>query len=340
MRGTRTVFAAAVAAMLSGPAAARASESAPRAPACDGATRAAILAPATPGEAPFPLTCSLRLSPEDKVTRRLLIEGNAGSGVEIDCNGATIGRPTMLPAFGEFVVEIRSKRREAGPDAPVRWERPTDVSLKHCTILGHMRVWGMGLNGQGPALRASSRALGHTERAQAAAPTRITILDSTLTGLGGIPLYVAPGVTALSLRHSQITGASRSVAVYLDAESARNTIEDNSFDIDTAREVVAVDGSAGNRIVGNRFALRGERGINLYRNCGEGGTIRHQTPSDNLIADNRFRYTGFWRPDPIKVGSREGWRLYCAEDSGYPFGSSADNGDNATGNVLSGNVTE
>ena len=40
---------------------------------------------------------------------------------------------------------------------------------------------GMGVNGQAPALRESSHSLGHTERAQAAAPTGIAITGTTIT---------------------------------------------------------------------------------------------------------------------------------------------------------------
>ena len=42
----------------------------------------------------------------------------------------------------------------------------------------------------------------------------------------------------------------------------------------------------------------------------------------------------------IKVGSRNGWSWYCHLDKGYPFGSSADDRDNATGNEVSSNIVE
>ena len=195
----------------------------------------------------------------------------------------------------------------------------------------------MGLNGQGPAVRESSHALGHTERAQAAAPTRITIADSELVASGGTPLYLAPGVTRTTLRSSRITGRAVAIAIYMDAESGGNALLGNSFDVETGREVVAVDGSAGNRITGNSFRIRYQGGIYLYRNCGEGGTVRHQTPSHNTITDNRFSYGLPIHLPSINVGARGGLNLYCEEDAGYPFGSSIDNGDNATDNTVTGN---
>jgi parallel beta-helix repeat protein len=307
------------------------------APPCDARTRAAVLERALGPDDSVTLTCSLRLGPEDVVTKRIVLEGRAASGVQIDCGGGRIGRPEAEPPFPRFTVEVRS--RPPGGAAP-DWERPSDVAIRNCTIAGPVRIWGMAINGQGEVLKLSSRALGHTERAQAAAPTGIAIERSTLQSGGAIPLYVGPGVTGVALRDSRILGRSVSVGVYLDAESAGNTITGNTFEIEAGREVIAVDGSARNRITDNTFRINWRGGIYLYRNCGEGGTIRHQTPSFNTITGNRFTYGLPLHLPAISVGSREGWRLYCGEDAGYPFGSSADNGDHATDNVVENNVVE
>lgn len=308
--------------------------------ACDAAARARLLAPPSGDDDVAALTCSVRLAPGEAILRRVLLEGAAASGVTLDCDGGTIGAPSPRPPFWRFALEIRSRPLPPGPDGAPRWERPSGVTVRGCTIYGSTRIWGMGLNGQGEAVKASSHALGHTERAQAAAPTRVAITDSNLVALGSIPLYVAPGATAVSLLRSRVSGTSSSVAVYLDAESGRNAIEGNTFDVETGRELVAVDGSAFNRIVDNAFVLRNRGGIHLYRNCGEGGTVRHQTPSDNVITGNTFRRTGWLPVSSIVVGSRGGLGLFCAEDDGYPFGSSADDGDHAERNVVEGNRDE
>lgn len=304
------------------------------APSCDAAQRRALLAPAAPGDDAALLTCSTSLSPGDRITRRIVLEGGRASGVELDCHGAAIGDPSAPAPFPHFAVEIRSSQPEPGTG---HWDAPNHVTLRSCRIFGHVRVWGMGINGQGEAVKASSHSLGHTERAQAAAPREVRILDSTITGLGSIPLYLGPGVTSFTLAHARITGTSSSVGLYLDAESAGNVITDTEFDVQTGREMIAVDGSARNRITRNRITLGYHRGIDLYRNCGEGGTVRHQTPSDNVITDNRFTYTGFLHPDPIKVNARGGWRLYCGADAGYRFGSSRDNDDLGTNNQVERN---
>jgi len=42
----------------------------------------------------------------------------------------------------------------------------------------------------------------------------------------------------------------------------------------------------------------------------------------------------------VVVGAREGGRRYCADDRGWPFGSSLDDGDHATGNMVARNRTQ
>ncbi|MDD2461433.1 MAG: right-handed parallel beta-helix repeat-containing protein, partial [Kiritimatiellae bacterium] len=77
----------------------------------------------------------------------------------------------------------------------------------------------------------------------------------------------------------------------------------------------------------------------LYRNCGEGGTVRHQTPNGNILADNRFMTRGLaLRTYGIWLGSRNGRRAYCGCDAGYPFGSSLDNRDFADDNTVTNNM--
>ena len=154
-----------------------------------------------------------------------------------------------------------------------------------------------------------------------------------------IPLYLGPGVTGVTIRNCTFTGWSASTTVYLDAESGGNRIENCTFDVRAGREVMALDGSATNTIVGNRFLRAGYGGIYLYRNCGEGGTVRHQTPQRNVIENNFFDLKDL-RPGSygIWLGSRQGRRSYCEDDAGYPFGSSVDNRDFADHNTLLGNV--
>lgn len=297
---------------------------------CDAAEVRALMAAEV---TPYRLGCRAALN-GGRVTRPVLIQGAEASGSGVDCGGGSIGRPGFPVTTREPTVAIWSRAGGGG------FSRPHDVFLRDCTIHGAVRIWGMGAGGSMSDLRGSSRTPGHTAAAQAAAPTRIALTRLSFMASGSIPLYVGPGVTGLSLTESRFTGRSVSVAVYLDAESRDNVLSGNVFDITTGREQVAVDGSAFNRISGNRFNLRGRGGIFLYRNCGEDGVTRHQTPSDNRITDNVFTGASWLRPQLVVVGAREGRRNYCAADRGYPFGSSADDGDRAERNLVERNRIE
>lgn len=281
---------------------------------------------------PYSLACQAILEPGQTITRPVIFQGAEASGASLDCQGQAVGRPNQSVSASQPTIAIWSSRETA-----TRWSRPTDITIRNCTIYGAIRIWGMGSDGSYDDLRLASRTANHTQIAQAAAPTRIALSDLALVANGTIPLYLGPGVTNVIVTGSRFSGRSVATALYLDAESAGNRIENNRFAVRTGREVIAVDGSARNRISHNQIELFGEGGIFLYRNCGERGVIRHQTPSDNTITDNRFTGASWLRPRLIVVGSREGRRSYCGEDAGYDFGSSRDDGDHASGNILARN---
>ena len=219
------------------------------------------------------------------------------------------------------------------------WDVPEKITVRNGKLRGSIRIFGLGVNGEGPKVRESSHREGHTSRAQAAAPRGMLLENLQIEANHRIPLYLGPGVTGVTVRNCTFTGWSASTTVYLDAESGGNRIENCTFDVRAGREVMAVDGSATNMIVWNRFLQTGYGGIYLYRNCGEGGTVRHQTPQGNIIENNFFDLKdlrsgsyGIW------LGSLQGHRSYCEDDAGYPFGSSVDNRDFADHNTLLGNV--
>lgn len=286
----------------------------------------------TPSDQPYRLLCRADLAGRD-IRRRVLIQGAEASGAGLDCGGGRIA-PSGEITTRTPTVAVWSRREGEG------WSRPTDVTVRNCVVLGAVRIWGMGAGGSMRDLLASSRTPDHTVAAQSAAPLRTTLDRVRFEAAGTIPLYVGPGVTRTTVVRSSFRGRSTSTAVYLDAESAGAVIQDNDFDIRTGREQIAVDGSAANRIVGNRFVLNGRGGVFLYRNCGEGGVIRHQTPSYNQITDNVFSRPNLLRPRTVVVGAREGNRSYCGADAGWPFGSSRDDGDGATGNRVGNNRME
>ena len=283
-----------------------------------------------PSDQPYRLRCRAQLSGTD-VRRRVLIEGAEASGASLDCGGGAVRAPGQATTSAPTVAVWSRRDGEA-------WSRPVDVTVRNCTVVGNVRIWGMGAGGSMRDLLASSRTPDHTTAAQSAAPLGTILERVRFEGVGTIPLYVGPGVTQTVVARSRFSGRSVSTAVYLDAESAGTVIQDNDFTIRTGREQIAVDGSGANRIIGNRFALGGRSGVFLYRNCGEDGVIRHQTPSYNQITDNVFTGAGWLRPRAVVIGSREGGRRYCGDDRGWPFGSSANDSDGATGNVTARNI--
>lgn len=308
---------------------------APALEACTAQQTAEALAPASAAAPALRLRCHLSLQAGDVVSKRLILEGREASGLHIDCHGARLaGGPGSLNA-GRDMIEVRSRRR-AGEGGPF-WERPEDVRIENCRVEGSIRVWGMGVNGQGADLVDASRQPGYVDRVRANAPRRIEFHRLHLVAGGRIPFYLGPGVSEVTLADSEITGQSNATAIYLDAESTANTIAGNRLAVTTRREAIAVDASSHNLIRNNRFEGLAGGGIYLYRNCGEGGTIRHTTPSHNRIVANTFVYAADQDKPAVFLGARDGLRWYCWADLGYDFGSSADNRDFARHNVVRDN---
>lgn len=303
-------------------------------PACASDVRAKLLAPGTD---PISLGCSLRLSSTDVINHPLILEGNGASGTVLDCGGATIDVSAGEGRKQKTAIVVRSKKTASGP-----WDAPSNVAIRNCKINGFVRIYGLGENANGEIMKASSFNANHTAFAQASAPKNVRLENLTITAPDGIPLYVGPGVTKAALVNSRIDGKSTSVGIYLDAESANNTIRDNVFRITTEkRELIAIDGSAGNSIANNTFEHADNGGIFVYRNCGEGGVIRHQKPQFNQITGNTFRYGPSFDAKPaVWLNSRNGNSKYCFVDPAHPYGSSASNLDFAQRNVVRNNKLE
>lgn len=309
-------------------------ESGNQAAACAPDVRANLLAP---GTNPISIGCSLRLSSADVIKRPLILEGSDASGTVLDCDGATIDVSAGEGRKQKMAIMVRSKKTASGS-----WDVPSNIAVRNCKINGFVRIYGLAENADGATMKASSRNPDHTAFAQASAPKNVRLDNVTFTAPDGIPLYVGPGVTNAALVNSRINGKSSSVAIYLDAESANNTISNNVFGITTEkREMIAIDGSANNKITGNTFQHTENGGVFLYRNCGEAGVIRHQKPQYNEITGNTFRYTSSFLAQPaVWLNSRNGNRSYCFKDPAYPFGSSASNLDFAQNNVVRNNRIE
>ena len=300
---------------------------------CNAGVYESVRAPATKQDATVELNCNLTLSPGDTITKRLILSGAAASGTVLDCKGATLDGSRGTVNFSRPSILIRSTRPGNGA-----WSAPSEITVRNCVIKGAVRLQGLGTNGQAKAVKASSLTADHTAFAQASAPANILLSALTIVADERVPLYIGPGVTKVRVEKSTLKGQSNGPALYLDAESAENTISENRFAVDSPREQIAIDGSARNTISANTFDNPVRGGIFLYRNCGEGGTIRHQKPQYNTISGNMFEYRRTFLVKPaVWMNSRNGWRLYCFRDPAHPFGSSLSSEDFAQFNTVTGN---
>jgi parallel beta-helix repeat protein len=299
--------------------------------ACPASVMEALRAPAKKDSKPVEIRCDVSLSRGDKITQRIVFSGSRASGAVFDCNGAMIDGSV---SNGRTVL-IRSRKGQDG-----KWDVATDITIRNCQIKGDLRIVGLGNNGQAEGVKESSKRSGHTARAQAAAPTGILLDNLTFSGSVGVPLYLAPGVTNVTLQNSRFTGKASSTVVYLDAESAGNTIVGNTFAARPEwREVIAVDGSANNRIENNTFVNPFSGGVYLYRNCGEGGTYRHQSPQGNIVSGNTFQYNLPVSRPAVWIGSRQGlsvFNSYCLVQPKMLLGG-LDHNDGANNNVVTNN---
>lgn len=295
-----------------------------RKPLCSVKTLQQVCAAATADTPSVRLSCSLDFKRMDcrdvggarnVITRKLLFHGSEASHVHADFNGALIdGGPDTYNHGRQDMLEIASVQ-----DADGQWQVPQHLTIRRVRINGSVRLFGMGRNGEALAVRQSSHRPDHPARVSAAAPRHIVLESLNIVGQGRNPLYLSPGVSHVLLRHSTIRGRSTRVGVYLDAETHHNHLLNNVFDVETTDAgwlgfydrgwpQLALDGSSHNRVSNNTFRQMENGGIYLYRNCGEGGTIRYGTPSHNLITGNRFEYAEEQltsRPSPaVFLGSR------------------------------------
>ncbi len=317
-----------------------------------------IRALAEDGGAYVVIDCSCRFRPGEIITKRLLFEGMDASTVLVEGNGAILKQAEGTEKSSKPRIEIRSRSYLAGSIR--KWEAPHNIVIRNLDVTGNIRIWGMAYNGQGREyndngvmvnhFKNSSKRANHTQRARTNAPSHIILDSITITGEGTNPLYFAPGVTYSKLINSEIKGYSNAVAVYLDAESCCNTLKNNYIHVATGdhafdtwdRPLIAIDGSSSNYLVSNYFSGLSNGGIYLYRNCGEGGVVRHSGPTHNQIINNIFYYNHFSDENPsVYLSSKNaeflttgGWFGFCEDDAGSPYGSSESNLDFARYNVV------
>ena len=273
------------------------------------------------------------------ITKRLVLTGKAARGIEIDCNGAVIdGGPGTYhyQSKGANMIEVVSRTVETHPV----WlaEQPRDITIRRCEVIGSVRVQPLDLwrSSNLQLLAEASRRPGYVARLRANAPTGVRFEKMIFHGIQHSPIYIGTGVTDTSVVDSKFYGAVGGVALYLDVESSRNVIANNEFHVETNREIIAIDGSDHNEIVGNFFSALDHGGVELYRNCGEHRIVRFTTPSHNRIVNNVFYYDKYDGSEAaVVLGSRDGKsRRYCGHDDDFPGGSGLDDRSFATHNIV------
>lgn len=286
-----------------------------------------VLQPATAEYPSVYIDCSLTIPKNAKISKQLIFSGSQASNIVFDGNGVEINATYATPS-----VLITSQQQGA------QWQVPKNITIMNAQISGSLRIHGMGANGESELIKQSSHQAGHTERTQQAAPHHIILDHLNLMAGQHNMVYFAPGVHHVTLKNSYFVGNTAALALYLDAESGHNLIENNTFNVKTqTRELIAIDGSAHNIIQRNNFIDPRHGAIYFYRNCGEGGTVRHQTSHHNQIIQNQFALSMSSKLPLIWLASRNGDRNYCDADSGYAFGSSMNDMDLTQNNLVSHN---
>ncbi len=273
--------------------------------------------------------CNLVLTSSDYITKQIIIEGSASNGLIMNCNGATI----VNNFDDEYIISVQS--RVTWVNGERNYDPVENVTVKNCDVFGRIGVQG------NRAYLDIDKTANAVQTLRAQAPDNITFDNIEVTTTSRVGIYVRRGVKRFKLKNSYLGGTSSAPALYLGAESTGAVITDNYFWMrgnQSDREQLAVDASDYNQIKRNTFKGLHRGGIYLYRNCGEGGEIRHTTPSHNEIEDNDFYYENYSGSNKaVDVGSRGGTQGYCNQDDGYPYGSSASDLDHATFNTVAYN---
>ncbi|CAN5394473.1 hypothetical protein BH10PSE7_BH10PSE7_19530 [soil metagenome] len=288
-----------------------------------------------------PVACSLTLGPKETISRKIEFSGSAASGATLECTCDSAGCTTLQGG-----INIRG----------IGTDRPENITVRNCTITGDVKLENPNRCPDPPTCADTQPDF--VEWVRARAPRRITFDNITITGTGKDRFYVGWGATETKLINSVIEGEATGVPIYLAPHSSGTLIKNNQIRTvtkapglfrTTEREAIAIDGSDHNHIISNWFGALNRGGIYVFRNCGENGGIRHTTPSHNHIINNVFPYKKYNGPNPaVFLGSRDGnppgfeadipvvgtVGSYCDDDKGFPFGSSADDRDFATHNVV------
>ena len=205
------------------------------------------------------------------------------SNTHLNCNGATL-EGGGIRAVG-IQIDGRKKRIE-------------NVTVENCKV--------QNFRNRGISIASGFRIREFSSDRQSnynVAPRNIQIEGVTVLGSGRGGVYFDSYVTDSKLSNSTVQGSGK-VGVYLEQGTQRiqilnNTIQGNGTE--GRREGLAIDSSAHNTVMGNRFIGNAGGGVFIYKNCSENfssgkSAIRWQSSDFNMIKGNTFagERVGVW----------------------------------------------
>ncbi|WP_299491774.1 hypothetical protein [uncultured Shewanella sp.] len=279
---------------------------------CSKEKKSDILSPITKENHTVSIDCNLTLDSHDVITKKVLFEGERSSNTYLNCNNAlidlTVGiEAGIFTAQTEDTIAIQSVQK-----ADNTWSVPHDIHIQDCQIKGSIRLTGMKNDAQSNPMTSFEIGMNHTKRANLAAPHRISLKNINIEGLYRPTLYLSEGVNHVTLEHSNLQGVSNTVALYLDAESNFNNINNNTIHVNTQQQLMSLNGSAHNVIKNNHLTLNDNGGIYLFHRCDQENPLLHQSTSLNQIEANYFTLEHISNHPSINLNARRGEQNNCS----------------------------
>lgn len=237
--------------------------------------------------------------------------------VTFDCNGATLNGLNQSKPNAVFDAYSAANK----PTNTAFLVRSSNIRIKNCIIINY--VGGVIVDSRVPKdlhnkLRQRQNVSSIENNLRQQGPKNITVSNSKILDSHKHGVYLQRYVTRFSFINGEISNTGSS-AIYFESGTRNNLIKNSRFanngyinykrdqrirvpKFPTAeREAIAVDSSAYNKIVGNRFENNGKGAVFLYKNCFEKHQNKAQLPrfqhsNYNEISNNVFvneRY-GVW----------------------------------------------
>lgn len=201
------------------------------------------------------------------------------SNVTLDCRGS------VLDGHGQigFGVRVDSEGQSL-----------RNVTVQNCRIRNY-RLNGVWI-GWGSGDREKRSQTADISEMYRRTPSAVRVIGSLVSDSGRVGIYVDDYTSDTTIALSAIE-RSGGPGIYLEHSSRRNRILFNAIagnGVHSPREGLAIDSSADNLVLGNRFTGNKAGGVFLYKNCQErrstdaNSVRRWQFSNRNVIAGNSF----------------------------------------------------